>query len=152
MNANTTPAKGDFVRYVGQGYLFYKLAQADVKTAAEKKAADEKRPVHSFTVWQGWLVLPGKHEVQVRAIGSSRNKRYKIELREFPDQADKPEDDWKQLASFEVPAFGDFAYVDGSFKHGDRTYKIRLFKTKDGYIRLRLPQAVNVPAANRAMV
>ena len=145
----------EFERIPGQGYLFFRAAHDDAKTKAEQKALAKGEATPKVSIWSGWLALPGGHEVQVQATGSSRDRKYHITLREF-GKPDAPEASWKKLAECELPAFGTFDYVDGSFEiehqGRKRTYKLRMFRTDAGHIRLRLPQVANVSRAKDAMV
>jgi hypothetical protein len=146
-----------YQRIPGQGFVFFRTNQPDARTKSEQKALAEKKPVPRVSVWRGWLALPGGVEVQVRAIGSTRTKSYAYTLHRFPQNTpvdnDEPQGSaWEKLAEFKLPAFGDMPYVEGEFKLGDHTYKIRAIKTDEGFIRLRLPQVMNTRAAHDAMV
>jgi len=141
----------EFVRIPGTGYLFLQSMHDDVKTKAEKKKAEQApESMHRVALWEGHLTFPGtRGTVQVRAKVSSRSGMYDVSLHQYPKDESDP-DAWKLLTSFQLPMLGLFAYTEGKVILDGRTMTIRLFKTGQNYLRLRLPQVMSAKAVDRA--
>lgn len=132
-----------FVRIPGTGYMFLQSMHDDIKTKAEKSAADKGGAINRVSLWDGHLTFDGSiGSVQVRAKASSRSGHWEISLHQFPKGPSDP-DAWKKIGEFTMPLLGSHAYTEGSVKIGTRTYTVRMFKTGNDYLRLRLPQVMN---------
>lgn len=142
----------EFERIPGQGYVFFKGNQPDVRTKSEAKAHAEKKTVPMVSIWRGWLALPGGTEVQVRMLGYTRTRKYHVALHNFPHDDAQDDSAWEKLAEFELPSFGHYEYVEGEVGIDGRIYKVRAIKNPGGFIHLRLPQVVNTRAAYNAMM
>lgn len=132
-----------FVRIPGTGYMFLQSMHDDVKTKAEKQAADKGGRIHKVSLWDGHLTFGSDlGSLQVRAKASSRSGEWEISLHRFPTGPQDP-DAWKKVGEFTMPLLGSNAYTEGKVKIDARWYTVRMFKTGNDYLRLRLPQIMN---------
>jgi len=141
-----------FVLQPGQGFVFFDKRALDVRTKREAKAGENAPQVALFS---GHLMLPGHKRVRIEIRGIDREQQYQASVRQLPlDNSERREDDWKEIAAFEFPYFGNSSlnYVDTELKLGQRSYKLRVIRDlENGRFVLRMPQVMNPAKAAAAM-
>lgn len=166
-DSNDSTVPNTFQRIPGQGFLFFKSLHADpankteakivAKYAAANKTDRNLDPlppstkVKRIAIWRGYVTLPGDRSVDLRVQANGRAGHYIMTAHAFLDDKLKAEA-WTVIGDGTVPLLGESSYSDGVLTVDGKPYKLRIIRSPEGYLRVRLPQVLTAKHAAAAQM